>query len=174
LLISLENQQFATDRLRNLVQQGLSVEEIAERFRKTPEQIQSWNDEIRAENPLKRTLSGRFLRPPRPTGDDPDVRGIFDAARKSVEAGEAIDEVARKAGIDVGQLRGYVARANVPIGPKQPWDSLVEKLLAARAAGNYLDVNIDMYRGRIRNMLRVDGRAEALALAAELDKRFGI
>jgi len=34
--------------LRNLVQQGLSVEEIAERFRKTPEQIQSWIDEIPA------------------------------------------------------------------------------------------------------------------------------
>jgi hypothetical protein len=102
------------------------------------------------------------------------VLEIFDAACKSVEAGEDAGEVARKAGIDVEQLRGHVARANAPIVPRQPWVSLVENLLAARAAGNYLDINIDAYRGRIRNMLRTDGRAEALALAAELDKRFEI
>jgi predicted phage terminase large subunit-like protein len=34
--------------LGQLLEQGLSVEEIAERFRKTPEQIQSWIDEIPA------------------------------------------------------------------------------------------------------------------------------
>ena len=56
-----------------------------------------------------------------PTENDPDVREIFDAARKSVEAGEDVDEVARKAGIDAEQLRGYVAWVNAPIDPRRPW-----------------------------------------------------
>lgn len=39
---------YRREALRNLVQQGLSVEEIAEEFHKTPEQVQSWIDEIPA------------------------------------------------------------------------------------------------------------------------------
>ncbi len=74
-----------------------------------------------AENPQKRTFIGRFFRLPRHTLDDPDVVEIFDAACKLVEAGGDAEEVARKAGIDVEQVRAYEAWVNDPIGPKGRW-----------------------------------------------------
>src|SRR5260370_4915031 len=62
---------YRREALGTLVRQGRSVEEIAEQWKKTPEQIQSW-------------IANKTSRP-RPTADDPDGLEIFHGACKPVE-----------------------------------------------------------------------------------------
>jgi predicted phage terminase large subunit-like protein len=105
-----------------------------------------------------------------------------------VREGLSVDAAASRAGLSSAQLQHFMDLRNRP-AQENPWlvsETVAAKpapwscepLIAAHAAGHYIDINPDVYRGRVRNDLRAyaaahpETPAPALALIATLDARF--